>query len=84
MKLLEFMEGELGIKIVSGHNLRQQMTKVNKSIEFTYEDRTNGGVLMGKIIPLAPEVFALMVLGTHVSTTICTAVGNQPRLRTAV
>ena len=37
-KLLEFMEGELGIKIASEHNLRQQITKVQRSIANSYED----------------------------------------------
>lgn len=38
-KPLEFMEGELGIKITSDRNLRQQIMKVQKSIANTYEDR---------------------------------------------
>ena len=38
MKLLEFMPGELGIKIASDRNLRQQITKIRKLIEMTYED----------------------------------------------
>ena len=38
-KLLEFMEGELRIKIASDRNLRQQITKVRKSIVNTYKDR---------------------------------------------
>ena len=37
MKLLEFMEGELGIKIASDRDLRQQITKVRKSIECAYK-----------------------------------------------
>ena len=38
-KLVEFMEGEMGIKIASIRNLRQQITKVRKSIAQTYDDR---------------------------------------------
>ena len=37
-KLLEFMQGELGINIASNRNLHQQIMKVRKSIESTYED----------------------------------------------
>jgi len=38
-KLMEFMQGEMGIKIASNHNLRQQITKVRKLIGRTYEGR---------------------------------------------
>ena len=38
-KLIEFMQGELGIKIATDRNLRQQITKVRKSISSTYEVR---------------------------------------------
>ena len=39
MKLIEFMQGELGIKIATDRNLRQQITKVGKSINSTYDVR---------------------------------------------
>jgi len=38
-KLIEFMQGELGIKIASDRNLRQQITKARQSIHLTYEVR---------------------------------------------
>jgi hypothetical protein len=38
-KLQEFMQGELGIKIATDRNLRQQITKVRKSISSAYEVR---------------------------------------------
>ena len=38
-KLMEFMCGEMGIKIAAKRNLRHQITKVRKSIGATYKDR---------------------------------------------
>ena len=38
-KLLEFMQGEMGIKIATDTNLRRQITKVRKYIASTYEGR---------------------------------------------
>ena len=38
-KLMEFMQGEMGIKIASDGNLRQQITKARKLIVRTYEGR---------------------------------------------
>ena len=38
-KLMEFMQGEMGIKIATDSNLRRQITKVRKSIASTYEGR---------------------------------------------
>ena len=39
-KLIEFMRGEMGIKISHEKNLRNQITKVRKSIHSTYADRS--------------------------------------------
>ena len=38
-KLMEFERGEMGIKIAADHNLRNQITKVRKSIGATYKER---------------------------------------------
>ena len=38
-KIMEFMRGEMGIKIAHENNLRHQITKVRKSIHSTYNDR---------------------------------------------
>ena len=38
IKLLKFIEGELGIKIASDRNLHQQITKVGKWVKCTYDD----------------------------------------------
>ena len=38
-KLMEFMQGEMGIRIATDNNLRRQITKVRKSIASTYEGR---------------------------------------------
>ena len=36
---MEFMRGEMGIKIAADRNLRNQITKVRKSIGATYKER---------------------------------------------
>ena len=36
---MEFMRGEMGIKIAADKNIRNQITKVRKSIGATYKDR---------------------------------------------
>ena len=38
-KIIEFMSGEMGVKIAHVNNLRGQITKVRKSIRATYGDR---------------------------------------------
>ena len=39
MKLAEFLEGHLGIRIATERNLRKMLTKVNSSIEHTFLKR---------------------------------------------
>lgn len=38
-KIIEFLEGHMGVKIPRDHNLRKQMTKVAESIKGTFEER---------------------------------------------